>query len=205
MLAISSLAGAHMTIARETIALLKSRGAGDVQLVMGGIIPEADRAAPARSRRQSGLHAQGLEPRRDRRPHHRNRKREEIMSSRRIARYLFDRRGDGDAASRVPALAEEARPWLCRDKPVFSYDRSMEYVATARPGREWRMFFMQYSPDAAHDGFDIVNSRAISSRRSDYRGISQPAAISPSRFTAKAAIGSAPTTRMTTAIRDSAK
>jgi hypothetical protein len=60
------------------------------------------------------------------------------------------------------AFAQEARPWLCRDKPVFSYDRSMEYQATARPGRQWRMFFMKYSPDAAHDGFDIVNSREIS-------------------------------------------
>jgi (2R)-ethylmalonyl-CoA mutase len=45
VLAISSLAGAHMSIARETIDLLKSRGAADVSLVMGGIIPEADRKA----------------------------------------------------------------------------------------------------------------------------------------------------------------
>jgi len=45
VLAISSLAGAHMSIARETIELLRSRGAGDVSLVMGGIIPEADRKA----------------------------------------------------------------------------------------------------------------------------------------------------------------
>ncbi|WP_424673180.1 methylmalonyl-CoA mutase family protein [Candidatus Binatus sp.] len=45
VLAISSLAGAHMSIARETIDLLKSRGAADVSLVMGGIIPEADRTA----------------------------------------------------------------------------------------------------------------------------------------------------------------
>ena len=62
------------------------------------------------------------------------------------------------------AFAEEPRPWLCRDKPVFSYDRSMEYQVTARPGRQWRIFFMLYSPDAAHDGFDIVNSREVSSR-----------------------------------------
>ena len=62
------------------------------------------------------------------------------------------------------AFAQEARPWLCRDKPVFSYDRSMEYKVSARPGRQWRMFFMQYSPDAAHDGFDIVNSREVASR-----------------------------------------
>ena len=45
VLAISSLAGAHMSIARETIDLLKSRGAGEVALVIGGIIPEADRTA----------------------------------------------------------------------------------------------------------------------------------------------------------------
>jgi (2R)-ethylmalonyl-CoA mutase len=43
LLAISSLAGAHMTIAREAIALLGARGAGDVRVVIGGIIPEADR------------------------------------------------------------------------------------------------------------------------------------------------------------------
>jgi (2R)-ethylmalonyl-CoA mutase len=45
VLAISSLAGAHMSIARETIDLLKSRSADDVSLVMGGIVPEADRKA----------------------------------------------------------------------------------------------------------------------------------------------------------------
>ncbi len=43
VLAISSLAGAHMTIARETLALLERRGSQDVKLVMGGIIPERDR------------------------------------------------------------------------------------------------------------------------------------------------------------------
>jgi (2R)-ethylmalonyl-CoA mutase len=43
VLAISSLAGAHMMIARETLAILKSRGADDVKLVIGGIIPEPDR------------------------------------------------------------------------------------------------------------------------------------------------------------------
>ncbi len=43
LLAVSSLAGAHMTIARETLALLKQRGAHEVKLVMGGIISEEDR------------------------------------------------------------------------------------------------------------------------------------------------------------------
>jgi len=63
-----------------------------------------------------------------------------------------------------PVLAEEGRPWLCRDKPVFSSGRSMEYQVTARPGRQWRIFFMQYSPDAAHDGFDTVDSHEIGTR-----------------------------------------
>jgi len=43
VLAISSLAGAHMKIAREIIAMLRQRGADDMVVVMGGIIPEADR------------------------------------------------------------------------------------------------------------------------------------------------------------------
>lgn len=43
LLAVSSLAGAHMSIARETLDLLKKRGASDVCLVVGGIIPEEDR------------------------------------------------------------------------------------------------------------------------------------------------------------------
>jgi ethylmalonyl-CoA mutase len=44
VLAISSLAGAHMAIARDALAILHRRGAGDVRVVMGGIIPEPDRA-----------------------------------------------------------------------------------------------------------------------------------------------------------------
>ena len=45
VLAISSLAGAHMTIAREALELLRTRGATDIPLVIGGIIPDADRQA----------------------------------------------------------------------------------------------------------------------------------------------------------------
>ncbi|MGH8013955.1 MAG: methylmalonyl-CoA mutase family protein [Candidatus Binataceae bacterium] len=43
VLAISSLAGAHMGIAREALETLKRRGAPEVKLVMGGIIPQGDR------------------------------------------------------------------------------------------------------------------------------------------------------------------
>jgi hypothetical protein len=79
------------------------------------------------------------------------------------------------------ALAEEARPWLCRDKPVFSYDHAMEYEATARPGHQWRIFFMQYTPDSAHDGFDIVKSQEIGSR-----GDSQAGSLNAGRYFAVA-------------------
>ena len=43
ILAISSLAGAHLEIAREALALLGRSGGRHVKLVMGGIIPEKDR------------------------------------------------------------------------------------------------------------------------------------------------------------------
>jgi hypothetical protein len=82
------------------------------------------------------------------------------MISLKVGRYLSIAAAIALLAA-SPALAEEGRPWLCRDKPVFSYDRAMEYQATARPGRVWRIFFMQFSPDAAHDGFDIVDTREI--------------------------------------------
>jgi (2R)-ethylmalonyl-CoA mutase len=43
-LAISSLAGAHLTIAREVMALLTQRKANAIKVLIGGIIPERDRA-----------------------------------------------------------------------------------------------------------------------------------------------------------------
>jgi hypothetical protein len=61
----------------------------------------------------------------------------------------------------APAAAAEARPWLCRDKPVFSSDHAMAYEASVESGREWQIFFMQFEPNAAHDGFDIVSSRVL--------------------------------------------
>lgn len=44
VIGISSLSGAHLHIARETLRLLQAAGAGDIPVIMGGIIPEADRA-----------------------------------------------------------------------------------------------------------------------------------------------------------------
>ena len=65
--------------------------------------------------------------------------------------------------SSARASAAEARPWLCRDKPVFSSDGAMEYQANVHSGRAWQIFFMQFEPNAAHDGFDIVSSRVLRS------------------------------------------
>jgi ethylmalonyl-CoA mutase len=45
ILGVSSMAGAHMTIAAEIIELLHHRDAAHVGLIMGGIIPERDRSA----------------------------------------------------------------------------------------------------------------------------------------------------------------
>lgn len=56
------------------------------------------------------------------------------------------------------AYAAEPRPWLCRDKPVFSSPHAMSYRVTAKSGSAWRMFLMQFSPGAGHDGFDIAKT-----------------------------------------------
>jgi ethylmalonyl-CoA mutase len=45
ILGVSSMAGAHMTIAAEILECLRERHAGHVSLIMGGIIPDRDRAA----------------------------------------------------------------------------------------------------------------------------------------------------------------
>ncbi len=45
ILGVSSMAGAHMTIAAEIMGQLKLRHADHVSLIMGGIIPDRDRAA----------------------------------------------------------------------------------------------------------------------------------------------------------------
>jgi hypothetical protein len=67
----------------------------------------------------------------------------------------------GAALAASPARAMEPRPWLCRDKPVFSWNHPMAYELSARPGAEWRMFFMQFDPDSAHDGFSITQMQEL--------------------------------------------
>jgi hypothetical protein len=69
-----------------------------------------------------------------------------------------------------PARAREPRPWLCRDKPVFSWNHPMNFELSARPGAAWRMFFMQFDPDSAHDGFSITQTQELSPRSISVKG-----------------------------------
>ena len=61
-------------------------------------------------------------------------------------------------ASAARAASDEPRPWLCRDKPVFSDSRAMKYEFSARDGRRWQVFFMMLTPTGGHDGFTVVRS-----------------------------------------------
>jgi hypothetical protein len=56
------------------------------------------------------------------------------------------------------AHAAEPRPWLCRDKPVFSSQQPMNYRVTMTSRSRWQLFLMQFSPGAGHDGFDIAQT-----------------------------------------------
>ena len=65
------------------------------------------------------------------------------------------------------ASAGEPRPWLCRDKPVFSDSHPMRYQVSSKGG-SWQIFFMQLASFSggesrgSHDGFTIVDSRQLS-------------------------------------------
>jgi len=53
---LSILSGAHMTLFPEVMRLLKERGAGDIAVFGGGIIPEDDAKKTPRVRRQGSLY-----------------------------------------------------------------------------------------------------------------------------------------------------
>ncbi len=61
----------------------------------------------------------------------------------------------------VPARAAEPRPWLCRTKPVFSSDSTMSYQVVNRGGARWELLLMQFQPESAHDGYEIVASQEL--------------------------------------------
>ena len=63
------------------------------------------------------------------------------------------------------AFGAEARPWLCRAKPVFSSDRSMTYEAVNRGGGRWLMTFMRFDPSGlGHDGFTVSSAQDVAAR-----------------------------------------
>jgi hypothetical protein len=64
------------------------------------------------------------------------------------------------------AQAAEPRPWLCRDKPVFSSGQPMTYDASVRGGGSWTMTFMRFDPTGGHDGFTVFDSREINGQLS---------------------------------------
>lgn len=68
------------------------------------------------------------------------------------------------------ARAAEPRPWLCRDKPVFSDEHPMTYQAEARKGHEWHIFLMQFTPGASQDGFEIVKTIELPRRGGEASG-----------------------------------
>jgi hypothetical protein len=60
------------------------------------------------------------------------------------------------------ALGAEARPWLCRVKPVFSSDKPMTYEATNRGGGRWLMTFMRFDQSGlGHDGFTVASAQEV--------------------------------------------
>ncbi|MGH7905220.1 MAG: hypothetical protein ACREP6_01185 [Candidatus Binataceae bacterium] len=97
------------------------------------------------------------------------------------------RRGSVDAAARAGAIAiviivamllarssiawaRPARPWLCRDKPVFSSHSVMRYRAVFRGARNWRLMFMTFQIGAPNDGFTIVESHDLGRARTKIGG-----------------------------------
>lgn len=72
------------------------------------------------------------------------------------------------SATRAEAAAP--RPWLCRDKPVFSSSKPMRYEATGKGRGRWLVTFMKFEPQGANDGFTIVASHPINAATSSARG-----------------------------------
>src|SRR5437870_4490723 len=60
------------------------------------------------------------------------------------------------------AFAAEARPWLCRAKPVFSSNKPMTYQAVNRSAGRWLMTFMRFDPSGlGHDGFTVSSTQDV--------------------------------------------
>ncbi len=73
VIGLSILSGSHAQLIPAVLEALREAGAGDVPVVVGGIIPEGDAARHARGRRRRRIHAQGLGPEPDDAGHRRAR------------------------------------------------------------------------------------------------------------------------------------
>jgi hypothetical protein len=63
--------------------------------------------------------------------------------------------------------AAEARPWLCRIKPVFSSDKPMNYHAVNRGAGRWLLTFMRFDlGGGGHDGFTVESAQPLSAETS---------------------------------------
>ena len=64
-------------------------------------------------------------------------------------------------AGALSAHAAEARPWLCRSKPVFSSSSAMIYQVVNHGDSRWELLLMQFEPESAHDGYEVVASQEL--------------------------------------------
>jgi hypothetical protein len=78
------------------------------------------------------------------------------------------------AAGALPARAAEARPWLCRTKPVFSSTSAMTYKVVNHGGSRWQLLLMQFEPESAHDGYEVVASQELSAGAGQVSGTLAP-------------------------------
>jgi hypothetical protein len=63
--------------------------------------------------------------------------------------------------SSAAAHAAEPRPWLCRDKPVFSTSGASRMDLVAHDSRRWQVFLMQFDPSGGHDGFTVTDTYSL--------------------------------------------
>ena len=104
VIGLSILSGSHRELIPSVLEALREAGVGDVPVVVGGIIPEADIAALQRSRRRGRLHAQGLGSQPDDARHHRP-GRTEARHRQRRSRLSGAAGGDGASSARACASA----------------------------------------------------------------------------------------------------
>jgi hypothetical protein len=77
-------------------------------------------------------------------------------------------------AAAMPAHAAEARPWLCRSKPVFSSNSAMKYQIVNRGSVRWQLLLMQFEMGAAHDGYEVVASQELPANAGEASGTLAP-------------------------------